>query len=100
MIRAPHRHGKIFETAEVASLDVSLRNIMAPGEDPLPDPLEIDFDVFHSDIDQDDLEAQSSSPNHHLMVVPAGKRSLDGEALASLEAGLGQLQNFSAGSDR
>ena len=99
MIRPLLRQGKIFEAAPVAPPDVSLRDIMAAGEDPLPDPLEIDFDVFRSDVDQDDLEAQTSCSNHHVKIVPAGKRGFDGEALALLEAHLGRMQNFSAGRD-
>lgn len=56
-------------------------DIVTAVHDPVGDPGQIDLDIFRSDVD--DLEAQS----------------LDGEALAPPEVCLGQMQNFSAGSD-
>lgn len=98
-IRAPYRQGKVFETAAVTSPDIRRRNIVASGKDPPLDAHQVDFYDFRADVDEHDPEAQSPGPNHHLNVVPAGKRSLDGEALAPPEVCLGQMQNFSAGSD-
>ena len=81
MVSTQNGGGDIFETSLIPPPDICLRNVVTSRQYSGSNTREINLDCFRPDIYENNLKSQVARIEHHLKVVFAGKRCLNGKAL-------------------